>query len=137
MKKRILSFLTVICFMCSLFPNTVFAEDEKYTYEVPETSFILDYSLNANGNVTILGCHGNGDLLAGYGDTLTIPDQIEGHPVIRISRLDGFFGAVIIPNSVTTIEDMAFFGCGTLEKVKLPNSITKLSYDMFAECTSL
>ena len=42
-----------------------------------------------------------------------------------------------MPNGVTTIEDNAFKGCASLNKITLPNSVTTIGVDVFSDCSSL
>jgi len=58
MKKRVLSFLTVLCLICSLFPHTALADDTRYEYRLPNQSSVsayLYYILDENGNAIIVG----------------------------------------------------------------------------------
>jgi len=43
----------------------------------------------------------------------------------------------IIPNSVTTIGDSAFFGCSNLKSITIPNSVTSIEIYAFGNCTGL
>ncbi|MBQ2778738.1 MAG: leucine-rich repeat domain-containing protein, partial [Bacteroidaceae bacterium] len=43
----------------------------------------------------------------------------------------------VIPNGVTTIVDMAFFGCTSLTSIEIPNSVTKIRSYAFYGCSSL
>ncbi|MET2999605.1 leucine-rich repeat protein, partial [Flavobacterium psychrophilum] len=45
--------------------------------------------------------------------------------------------SVTIPNSVTDIENGAFFSCSGLTSVTIPNSVTAIGKDAFAGCRSL
>lgn len=44
---------------------------------------------------------------------------------------------IIIPNSITSIEDWCFVRCSSLEKIELPASITDLGNDIFESCPQL
>lgn len=44
---------------------------------------------------------------------------------------------VVIPESVTTIENHAFFGCASLEKINLPAGLTEISQSLLGGCTAL
>ena len=43
----------------------------------------------------------------------------------------------IIPNSVTSIGDYAFYWCTGLTSINIPNSVTEIGYDAFDGCTGL
>ena len=43
----------------------------------------------------------------------------------------------VIPNSVTSIGDCAFYGCSGLTKLTLPNSVTSIGDGAFCGCTGL
>ena len=43
----------------------------------------------------------------------------------------------VIPNSVTSIGDYAFYGCSSLVEVVIPNSVTDIGDRAFSSCTSL
>ncbi len=46
-------------------------------------------------------------------------------------------GAIVIPNSVTSIGDKAFYRCTRLTSVTIPNSVTSIGYSAFLDCTGL
>ena len=43
----------------------------------------------------------------------------------------------VIPNSVTSIGDYAFYGCTGLASVTIPNSVTSIGYEAFEGCSGL
>ena len=45
--------------------------------------------------------------------------------------------SVILPSTLTTINDSVFWGCTSLSGVTLPNSLTYIGNDAFRECSSL
>ena len=45
--------------------------------------------------------------------------------------------SITIPNSVTSIADAAFMGCRGLASVTVPNSVTDIGYHTFEDCSSL
>ncbi|MBP1630159.1 MAG: hypothetical protein H6Q15_1052 [Bacteroidetes bacterium] len=49
----------------------------------------------------------------------------------------GISGSYSIPNSVTTIVDMAFYMCINLTSVTIPNSVTSIGANAFIGCTAL
>ena len=46
-------------------------------------------------------------------------------------------GDYVIPNSVTTIENVAFYGCKSLTSVTLPDGLISIGTANFSQCTSL
>lgn len=46
-------------------------------------------------------------------------------------------GAYIIPNSVTSIESNAFYGCSALTAITIPEAVTSIGSSAFSGCTSL
>ena len=45
--------------------------------------------------------------------------------------------SVTIPNSVTSIGDLAFCNCSSLTSITIPNSVTSIGYSAFSGCSSL
>ena len=45
--------------------------------------------------------------------------------------------SVTIPNSVTSIESSAFYGCSGLTSITIPNSVTYIDYGVFEHCSGL
>ena len=46
-------------------------------------------------------------------------------------------GEIIIPNSVTSIKEKAFYGCSKITNVTIPNSVTSIGNNAFTDCKSL
>ena len=44
---------------------------------------------------------------------------------------------LVIPNSVTSIGDYAFYGCSSLTSITIPNSVTSIGDDAFYGCSAL
>ena len=45
--------------------------------------------------------------------------------------------STVIPNTVTRIEEVAFYGCSTLTAIDIPNSVTSIGESAFFDCTGL
>ena len=98
----------------------------------PATS---DYTYTTNnGAITITG-------YTGAGGAVTVPTNINGHPVTVIGT--GAFlsktslTSVSIPVSVVTIEDYAFDSCANLTSVAIGINVTRIGTWAFHSCSSL
>ncbi len=54
-----------------------------------------------------------------------------------IAYPSGKKGSFAVPNSVTSIEANAFYGCTGITGVTIPNSVTRIGSGAFAECSNL
>jgi BspA type Leucine rich repeat region (6 copies) len=88
----------------------------------------------ASGEITITGYNGPG------GD-VTIPDMIDGLPVVHIKRYAfqqrSSLTRVTIPDRVISIGDNAFQFCFSLTEVTLGKSVTRIGVSPFLGCTKL
>ena len=50
---------------------------------------------------------------------------------------DHYFEKIIIPDSVTSIGDYAFYNCSELTSVTISNSVTSIGYEAFCDCSGL
>lgn len=94
------------------------------------------YTTNA-GTITITG-------YTGAGGVVSIPDTITGLPVTSIAEQtfyiyygDGPVTSLTIPDSVTSIEERAFYQCYSLTNVTLGNGVTNIGNIAFEGCSSL
>lgn len=84
----------------------------------------------------------NGTIIRYIGPTgeVVIPSTIQGEPVTHIGadafRETGII-SLVIPDSVSFIEEEAFADCGFLKSVYLPEGLTEISYGLFARCPVL
>lgn len=127
MKKITLSLLLFILFIG-------LAATRSYA----ESDFI--YTLNDNGEATIIAYHGNAT-------DLTIPNVIEGHNVIAIDKhaFDENYKStngdtmvsLTISEGIKSIGDFAFLRCDNIESVHLPESLLQLGMSAFLECPKL
>ena len=121
--KRIVVTLALICACHASFADT----SGDWTYSVE------------NNQATITG-------YTGAGGAVTIPTEVNGIPVVKVG--DGRFSlsgnmrnntitSLTIPNSVTSVGDVAFFGCSGLASVTIGNSVTTIGRSAFLECRAL
>ena len=70
-----------------------------------------------------------------------IKDLVIPNSVTNIGQL-AFWGcscltSITIPNSVTSIDSGAFYGCSSLTSITIPNSVTSIGSSAFCNCSSL
>lgn len=112
---------------------TTFASEISPSYiAFGPTVIPFTYTTN-NGTITITG-------YTGSGGAVTIPAIINGYPVTSIG--EGAFAAssltsVMIPESVTSIGVQSFANCDSLTSVTIPNSVTTIGELAFGYCSSL
>ena len=68
--------------------------------------------------------------------TYTIPNSVTSIGELAFSYCESLT-SVTIPDSVTSIGDKAFYGCESLTSVTIPNSVTSIGDDTFRGCISL
>ena len=72
---------------------------------------------------------------------LTVPRQLDGHPVTAIAD-EAFAGcaglvSVVLPDGVTVVDDEVFYGCENLTEIVLPASVMRLGRHVFGRCPKL
>ena len=87
--------------------------------------------------------HGDSIEITGFNNSVSdvvIPSEIEGLPVTAIS-VGAFYLSTItsieVPDSVTSIGEMAFLGCTSLKSVKLSTGVAKIDKNAFGSCSAL
>ena len=68
--------------------------------------------------------------------SFTFGEAVEYIPTYLCVGMDKLT-SMIIPNSVTSIGNGAFYDCSSLTSVTIPNSVTSIGYYAFRNCTSL
>ena len=77
----------------------------------------------------------------GAAEEMIVPHEINGVEVTIIGE-EAFYEcgglkAIVIPNSVTTISDYAFYHCDNIQSIVIPDSVTTIGTLAFAGCKSL
>jgi len=93
---------------------------------------LYEYTTNA-GTITITG-------LSEAGSFVIIPSSINGLPVTEIgdgALFENSLSYVLIPGTVTSIGDLAFYGATNLTSLTIPSSVTNIGQFAFYDCTSL
>ena len=107
-----------------------------YAYTIPNTD-ATDSSAFTYVN------HGDSIEITGFDNSVSdvvIPSEIEGLPVTAISVGAFYLSAITsieIPNTVTSIGEMAFLGCTSLKSVKLSTGVAKIDKNAFGSCSAL
>ena len=123
MKTKIFSAFFIL-FLCLAAVGAVNASADTYgdlTYEV------------SGNTITITGCNKSAA-------DVVIPSKIKGRTVTSIGR--GAFSdctsltSVKIPDSVTSIGDVAFYGC-SFTSITIPGSVTSVGLNAFFDCENL
>ena len=95
---------------------------------------VLEYSVNSNGtDVTITN-------YTGTETALVLPNSINGLPVTSIAGYafnNTAVTSVTLPNSMTQLNNYAFYGASKLQSVTFPSTITSIGSYAFEFCTSL
>lgn len=107
-----------------------------YAYTIPNTD------ATDNSAFTYVN-HGDSIEITGFDNSVSdvvIPSEIEGLPVTAIS-VGAFYLSTItsieVPDSVTSIGEMAFLGCTSLKSVKLSTGVAKIDKNAFGSCSAL
>lgn len=107
-----------------------------YAYTIPNTD------ATDNSAFTYVN-HGDSIEITGFNNSVSdvvIPSEIEGLPVTAISTGAFYLSAITsieIPNTVTSIGEMAFLGCTSLKTVKLSTGVAKIEKNAFGSCSAL
>jgi len=100
-------------------------ENDEYSYKVYEEYIkVIKYIVE----------NGDGEVI--------IPSEIDGKPVTKIGSLCFYdlktsVVSVVIPDSVTEIEESAFYYADKLKSIEIPDSVTKVGARAFAWCNAL
>lgn len=99
-----------------------------------DTCEAFEYSVNSDGEVTIIK-------YTGESQNVRIPDTIDGYRVCYLGN--GAFlshqnmKTVTFPSTLKTIGGYAFYDCGALEELSLPEGILYVGTGAFSYCKSL
>ena len=110
-----------------------FTANETYTATYKKG---LAFTSNGDGTCSVSG-------IGGCTDTdIVIPSVSPAGDRVTSIAQQAFFEnttitSVVMPDSVTTIGDGAFYGCKNLTSATLSNNLTSIGYALFSECTKL
>ena len=130
MKKILFTIFTVLLLLTSLSGCT---DTDRPPTQEPNPASDFAYTIDENGNVVIT-------TYKGQSSTVVIPETIEGRAVVTIgasSFKSNVATSVYLPNTVTSIDNAAFYQCDKLEQIILSENITKIGSYAFEGCISL
>lgn len=118
MKKIII--LPILALMLLFSDFNAYAQELQYT--------VID------GRTTVTG-------FTGEPESLEIPPEIEGAPVVEI-RDNAFYKCsslkrIALPESLEKMGHHCFFGCTSLEQISLPDGVSEIGMGCFNGCSSL
>ena len=101
------------------------------------TSVTIPSSVTSIGSSAFSGCSGLKSIYVDSGNTVYC--SLNGLLCSKDGKklIAGVNGNVIIPASVTSIEERAFSGCGGLTSVTIPASVTSIEERAFSGCSGL
>lgn len=121
--------VALVCLFCAILmisqivsADEVIVDNVTYTYTV------------ANGESKIT------NVVAGELADVVIPEKIEDYPVVSVG---GFYpgaqniNSVVLPDTVTQLEEFAFNWCTKLKNVKLSKNLKSISHCAFTNCKGL
>lgn len=133
------------CFqLTSLFiPSSVKTIGYDAFYSCSNLTFVCIDDIAAWCNIRFSSGTGTNPL--SYSHRLYVPFTEDFPPTLNDSlymtnignKLYVTLGDLVIPNSVTSIENYAFCGCDYIYSVTIPNSVTSIGDDAFFSCNSL
>ena len=102
------------------------------------TSIEIPNSVETIGGYAFYGCTGLTSIKVEAGNSV-YDSRDNCNAIIETASNTLILGCIntIIPNSVTSIGDYAFYGCTGLTSIEIPNSVTSIGYGAFADCSGL
>ena len=102
------------------------------------TSIIIGSGVVSLYNTTFMGCTGVESITVSS-DNATFDSREGCNAIIKTATNALVLGCknTVIPSSVTSIWQYAFYHCTGLTSIEIPNSVTSIGYEAFKDCSSL
>lgn len=129
---KIIKLIAAAVLLLSLLPASVYAYIETADGIVVEE--VAETDEKGNPYLAVIG-------YLGYKRTVSVPSEVEGRTVKYISKSafagNGSVTKVILPDTVTEMGDEVFANCVNLRAVVLPAGLTRIGFSTFSGCTLL
>ena len=125
-------------------PNSVTSIGDSAFYGCSGlTSITIGNGVTSIEGHAFYGCSGltsiyyTGDVAGWCGITFGSGDDSALYYVYNLYLNDTLLTELVIPDTVTAINDYAFFGCSGLTSVTIPSSVTSIGWGAFSGCSGL
>jgi hypothetical protein len=120
-------------------PNSVISiERDAFAIDTSLVSITIPSSVTSIGDNPVLGCSKLEQIVVEAGNPMY--DSRDGCNAIINTSTNTLIGGcmnTVIPNTVSTIESSAFYGCTGLTAIDFPSSVTRIETSAFYNCTGL
>ena len=118
--------------------NVTTIDNYAFAYCRSLESVTIPASVSYIGYSTFVSCNSLNSIVVESGNT-TYDSRNNCNAIIETASNTLITGcqSTIIPETVTTIGDKAFYGCDGLTTIVIPNSVTSIGYSAFAYCDNL
>lgn len=139
MKKVVLTIVAILLFVASFVPLGCTPDGEQPKGE-PKEKIITDH-FTYTYTVAAKGYSVKANESAKNQTSLTVPDEIEGFPVVIVAdycfiRFDKL-QSVTLSRNLVTIGSSAFANCVALESVTVPDGVRSIKDNAFKDCKAL
>ena len=124
---------------CIEIPNSVTSIGNEAFHLCPAlTSIAIPNSVTSIGDLAFHNCSGLESIVIAEGNAF-YDSRNNCNAIIETATNTLLFGcqSTVIPNSVTSIGDNAFYNCAGLESIEIPSSVASIGELAFYSCTGL